>query len=415
MPSSAAWSGWEAITAGLTAIRQGRPPWARQATWLAALSALTVIEVPVALARQARWGYSVHRLAYGDFGQYYLWARIGLHAGWSRLYEQAAQFHEWQALGGDTFIRWWPNIDPPPQAWLVAPLGLLPFPVAFAIWMTLILGVFLLTWRLCAPGTGLVRLTYLAAALASYPVMFALMLGQALILVAASVVASWWLLRRGRDVEAGLVLVLIVLKPQLAVFVPIALLVAGYRRAFVAWAVGVAIVVIISVVSLGPDGLSSYGFRLAATLEGAGDWMPTALSASGLMRAGLMTHAVQLVLGLVTLRTVWRVRRQGPDAAITAALVGSMLLTPYVHIPDLSVLLVAAAIFLHANPTTWQRWLLVALYVTMLSFLWTGDVGTQRPTAGMLLVPIEAAWLGSMLWIGLQRTAPRIERGTMAA
>jgi hypothetical protein len=109
------------------------------------------------------------------------------------------------------------------------------------------------------------------------------------------------------------------------------------------------------------------------------------------------------------------VRRQGPDAAIAAALVGSMLLTPYVHIPDLSVLLVAAAIFLHANPTTWQRWLLVALYVTMLSFLWTGDVGTQRPTAGMLLVPIEAAWLGSMLWIGLQRTAPRIERGTMAA
>lgn len=387
-----------------------------QLAGLLALWALAVVEVPLGVSRMASWGYTLHRLGYSDFGQYYLWARIGLHAGWNRLYDLTIQRQEWQALvGAGTTVAWWPNIDPPPQAWLAAPFALFPFPIAFAAWMVLIVAALVLTWRLCAPGTGLVRWRYLAAALAAFPVMNALMLGQALLLVAASVAASWWWLRRGRQVEAGLVLAVIVLKPQLAILVPLGLLVAGYGRAFLAWAAGVAVVTIITVVSLGPDGVSAYGSRLTHSLAGAGDWAPAALSVSGLMGAGVLTRAVQVVLALVTLRIIWRLRGHGPDLVFAAGLLGSMLLTPYVHVPDLALLLLAAAIFLQTDPTIWQRRLLVVLYVTLWSFLLTGDAGLQRPTTGMLMVPIELAWLGSILWTSVRPVTPRVQPGALAA
>src|SRR5207245_3167721 len=257
MPRSVARSGVEAITRGLTAIRRGRPPWARPAAWLVALLTLGLVEVPVALARMASWGYTVHRLVYSDFRQYFLWSRIGLHAGWNHLYDLSIQRQEWQALGGAGSIQWWPVIEPPAIAWLVAPLALLPFPIAFAAWMMLIVAAFILTARLVAPGTGLVRWTYPAAALAAYPAMYALMLGQSVILVAASVAGSWWLLRRGREIEAGLVLLVILLKPNIALLVPVGLLVAGYRRAFLVWWSGAVVLVIATLLILGTNALTA--------------------------------------------------------------------------------------------------------------------------------------------------------------
>jgi hypothetical protein len=62
-------------------------------------------------------------------------------------------------------------------------------------------------------------------------------------------------------VAAGLLLVLMVIKPQVAFFVPFALLAAGYWRIFTVWAAGVALVVIIAILSLGPDGVHAYVAR----------------------------------------------------------------------------------------------------------------------------------------------------------
>jgi hypothetical protein len=389
-------SGWQAITSGLTAIRHGRPERVRQVVWLAALSTLALVEVPVGLAWMASWGYTVHRLGYSDFGQYFLWSRIGLHAGWNHLYDLSIQRQEWQALGGAGSIMWWPNIEPPPIAWLVAPLALLPFPIAFAAWMMLIVAAFILTARLVAPGTGLVRWTYAAAALAAYPVMYALMLGQSVILVAASVAASWWLLRRGREMEAGLVLLVILLKPNVALLVPAGLLVAGYRRAFLVWWSGAVVLVIATVLSLGTDGLTAYLARLPDALAVARDWAPASLSFSQLIGGTLPARALQVALAFGVLWIIRVRRRRGPDLVVATALLGSILLTPYVHVPDLTVVLLAAAIFLHAHPTPGQRRLLAVLYVALVAILWTPDPWQLRLVLGGLIVLTELAWLGSI-------------------
>jgi len=376
---------------------------------LLAFSTLALLETPFALARQADWGYTWSRLKAGDFGEYYLMAQIGLHHGWNRLYDVAAQRQEWLAFGGPNGAIWWPDTESPLQAWFAAPFGLLPWSLAFTCWMALIAGALLLTWRLVAPGQGLARWTALAVALAAYPVMYALMLGQAVILVAASVAAGWWLLRRGHQLAAGAVLVLILLKPHLALLVPLALLVAGYRRAFLAWAVGAATVAIVAVLSLGADGISLYFARIPEALAAARDWAPASLSVSQSIGTSLPARVIELVLVVVTLRTVWLQRRRGPDTVVAVGVLGSMILTPYVHIPDLAMLLLAGAIFLHAEPTLWQRRLLIALYVALVAILWTP--WPLRLLLGGLLVLLEVVWLASLYVV---RPA-RPERATAVA
>src|SRR5437870_5273830 len=150
------------------------------------------------------------------------------------LYDYAAMRQEWLALGS-AFL--YPPLYPPTLAWFVAPFAALPFAMGYALWNVLLAASLLVTWWLTAPPSSrLVRLGHLAFALALPSVAFGLLLGQVVIVVAAAVSISWWLLRRNRPFAAGLVLCLIALKPQLALLVPVALLVAGKSRAFLGWA-----------------------------------------------------------------------------------------------------------------------------------------------------------------------------------
>jgi hypothetical protein len=190
------------------------------------------------------------------------------------------------------------------------------------------------------------------------------------------------------------VLVLILLKPHLAVLVPAALLVAGYRRAFLCWLSGAMVLVVAMVLALGTDGLTAYLARLPDALAVARDWAPASLSFSQLIGGSLPARALQLALALVVLRIIRAQRQRGPDLVVAVGLLGSMLLTPYVHVPDLAVVLLAAAIFLHATPTPRQRRLLAVLYLALVAILWTPDPYQLRLILGGLIVLTELAWLG---------------------
>jgi len=55
---------------------------------LFALTLLAGLQIPIALRRMAEWGYHVLvRPGYSDFGSFYLYASIGWHYGWNRLYD----------------------------------------------------------------------------------------------------------------------------------------------------------------------------------------------------------------------------------------------------------------------------------------------------------------------------------------
>jgi len=318
------------------------------------------------------------RLAYGA-------ALVGLHQGYGHLYDLAAQQAAIQSLGAAFNPQ--PFISPPPLAWLVTPLLALPFPAALAIWTTLLVAALVWTWFLLAPPDPATRAAHLVLWLGLFPVAFGVMVGQPGPLVAAAVASSWWLIRKERPVWAGLVLAAVVIKPQLALLVPLCLLLSGHYRVFGAWLAASLVIGILALALLGVDGVLRYRDVLAQTQTAAWD-ITRRYSISGPLGLGPLLNAVQVLVLATTLFSAWRQRGRGPEIPIAAGIVGSLLFTPYLGFQDFLMLVVAGWLLLRAGATTLQVVLLVAGY------------GLLELALVVLAVPIliaEAALLVSLL------------------
>jgi len=214
-----------------------------------------------------------------------------------------------------------------------------------------------------APGDmRLTRLAHLALWLGVFPTAFGLLVGQPVALVAAAVAASWWLSERNRGVWAGIALAAIAVKPQVAILVPLCLLVTGHWRIFVAWLVATGVLAVLALAMLGPDGVTRY--RDALTL--ASQWEPTRRYAmSGLIGLGPQLYAFQAVIVAITVAAAWRVRKAGSGLPITVGILGSLLFTPYVGFQDFAMLFVAGWLLLRSPATHWQLGILFTGFVLL--------------------------------------------------
>ncbi len=297
-----------------------------------------------------------------DFRLAYAAATVGIKNGYAHLYDLGAQKAAIENLGAGFNPQ--PFISPPPLAWLVTPLLLLPFAAALVAWTLLLLAALGLTWYLLAPPGTLTRAAHLALLLGVFPVAFGVMVGQPGALVAAAVATAWWLLRHDSPAWAGLALSLIILKPQLALLVPVCLLVSGHGRTFGAWLVATLFVGLVALALLGPDGVARYRDALAQTQTPAWD-ITRRYSISGPLGLGPVLTAAQVVVVAVTLVAAWRHRRDGPEVPMAAGIVGSLLATPYLGFQDFLMLVVAGWLVLRAGATSWQVGLLVVGYALL--------------------------------------------------
>jgi hypothetical protein len=292
--------------------------------------------------------------AIADFGLYYTAARVGAAHGWAAVYDPGAFFPALHALGRRD---WSPYLNPPILAWLVLPLSWLPYGPAFALWLSLTSGALVLTWWLAAPGGRAARVTHLAAAVALFPMTMALYHGQALLVVLAAVAVAAWLLRRGHDVWAGLALGALWLKPQTALLVPLALLVAGRWKATAAFAAVTLALAVAVVLALGPEGTLRYIDALR-TLQ-----IPSATSYLTALLGPVLARPVEVAFACLALVAAWRGRARRIDFPIAAALVGSLLASPYGNEYDLAALVLAAWLLLRAGATVQQALLMMAGYL----------------------------------------------------
>jgi len=332
-----------------------------------------------------------------DFRLAYAAATVGLRSGYARLYDLAAQGSAIESLGSGFNPQ--PFISPPPLAWLVTPLLVLPFAAALVLWTLLLLAALGWTWYLLAPPGRLVRAAHLALLLGVFPVAFGVMVGQPGAWVAAAVATAWWLMRKDHPVWAGLALSVIVLKPQLALLVPVCLLVSGHARTFGAWLVASVLIGLVALALLGPEGVARYRDVLAQTQTPAWD-ITRRYSISGPLGLGPALSVTQVVVVAVALFASWRHRGQGPEIPIAAGILGSLLATPYLGFQDFLMLIVAGWLVLRARPSAWQVGLLVVGYALLELVLL------------VLAIPIllaEALLLVSLAWAAAQ--PPRDLRG----
>jgi hypothetical protein len=329
------------------------------------LAAATVAAAWGAVYTVERWISAYVTLPIHDDVRYdYVAAEAGLRYGWSRIYDLSllARLSAGFPAPQNTIHPGGTFINPPPLAWMWAPLTALSEPAAYLVWTLVGLAALAWTWWIAAPFRGVGKIAMLLAALALWPVLEAFYFGQPTMLVLALVATSWWLIHREKPIAAGVALALAVaLKPQVVVMVPICLVVASRWRVVVATAIAGAVIAGLSALTLGPSGLRDFWATLQWIQTDAGHSFFTVAYLFGL---GTLTYGVLAVQGALCLVVAWR-RRRNLDAVFAIGLLGSLMVSFHLHQPDYCNLVLAAWLVLRGAPSfVTDAWLAVG-FVTM--------------------------------------------------
>jgi hypothetical protein len=340
-----------------------------------------------------------HLVVHSDFHTYLVGAQVGLEHGWSQLFDVDLQRTTWaQSYGGDA--RFLPFLNTPPQAWLVAPLVALPYVWAYGTWVALMVGVTAIVLYLVAPSRPGARLAVVLLAGAAWVVTYSLASGQNAIIGALAIALCWRLRAARRPGLAGVALALIAVRPNANFLVPLALLLAGERRVFLAWLATSTVVGAVVLVSLGTHGVQQF---MSLGVEVRRDF-PKAIEMTlqQVLGAGPVTVALQLLLAGVAMFAAARLGRGRPALAICAGVVGSAFLTPYIHVQDYLTFLAAIGLVITSGERRHAGWVLVALLVVAPPGWLFGD---RWPPA---LIAVELAWLAWLTWPALGGPGDRL-------
>jgi alpha-1,2-mannosyltransferase len=288
-----------------------------------------------------------------------------------------------------------PFVYPADVALLYVPFSWLPYGVAAAVHLALMLGILVLAAIAGARLLGMPRRWVVLGALAWGPAAAGVVSGQNTSLALLLVVASAAALIAASERRAGALAGLLAYKPQLAAPIAGLLLVRG-RWVAIAALVAVLIAHYVGgVVATGGnlswprDWLQTLSSYTAADF-GQNGWQAISLPAIG-TRLELVTGVPYLALigyGLgvaVVLRCLPALRRLPPLESVALACALGLVVSPHAWVYDATLLLPAAAVFARrasARGWTWQdRWLLAGAYAISLTWPFGG-------LAGLTLVPI---------------------------
>ena len=266
-----------------------------------------------------------------DFLSYWAAGRLVITDRIETVYDIAA--HRLVEIAIAPVEGWLPFPYPPPFLLLVSPFGALPYPAAFAVWGAI-------TYTLFAAASALWGKRLLPFALSQPGVLANFLNGQNGFLTSSLLMTGAHLLTRN-PAGGGAVLGLLVIKPQLAVAVPFALVAGREWKAVAGAATSSACALIVAGLVLGIDAYKGF-FRILpiyANSLGASNWpwneMASPFAAMRFLGfshgPALATHIVIAAVAVTVTCWAWRVRSENRIATLAAA---SMLIPPYVFTYD---------------------------------------------------------------------------------
>jgi hypothetical protein len=177
--------------------------------------------------------------------------------------------------------------------------------------------------------------------------------------------------------------------------VPIALLVAGRRRAFLGWAAGSLVMLGAALATVGMAGLQTYASVLVATTHSLGEAIVyPQLQLPGLLGNGWAATLAEGLVVAVTLVLVWRRRQSGVEFPIAAGLCASLLVSTYLHAQDVAVLLPAGWLWLRTAPQGAERVLGLTGFGAALGL--TTPLPLLLVLAGWIVSERTGAWRASL-------------------
>lgn len=291
----------------------------------------------------------------GDFIEFYNAGKILNQYGSHRLYDFQLQQDLTQAFIPGFSL---PYVTPPYVAILFSPLALLPFSVAYLIWILISVALYAGAVSLIARLELLPRDMILLVCLAFPPFLMLVIAGGQISAIGCFIFALWiYLMKRQRKLLAGLVLGLILYKPTLALFVVPALLLGKQFRTLIGFSAVAAVLAALTIWMLGPAGSTQYLtiLREFSSLVGQGYTPPSMHVDLASMVRHIFHVDVRYISMLMGLPFVYLIRNN-PERAI----IPTMLFNSYAPTYDLILLiplLVLTYRLVHQN-------LHVALFVT---------------------------------------------------
>lgn len=327
-----------------------------------------------------------------DFVNYWSGAVLAARGQWRTVYDFAA-FHAFQraTVGGP--IDLYHYSYPPVMLMLSAPLALLPYAAALALWSAAGWSAFALVLRRLWPSPS--STLY---ALAVPAVFVNLMSGQNGLFSAAIIGGGLATLPRRPVLAGALFGALFACKPQLALLLPLALLAERNWRALAALLCAALVLAAATLPLYGWPIWSAYAERVAilrhAVLENGATWpyMPSIFVMARRLAAPILAaYAAQAAasIGLAALVLWTWSRRNLPRATKNAILVLCLLLaTPYVQNYDLAVAALVPVWMLSSRPSDAPKrgWVVLAAAALL-----------AAPAMVALLARVSGVQLGWML------------------
>ena len=310
----------------------------------------------------------------GDYPAFYGAGAIADDGRWEQLYSFEAQAAAQSGLNETEGSAWF-FAYPPPVAVPYAPLSRLPYGVSYLIHTAIMAGFLVGAVMLARPMIPWIRgrvTVALAAAVLFWPLFRGLTGGSNTALTMFLLVAAWRLARDHRDVLAGIVLGVLLYKPQYGM-APAGLFLLDRRPRLVAGFVAAAgAFYALSAYLLGPAWITDW-LDVARVFErvdlevngsSASSFIAFAQNALGVGDTVAVSIGYALAAGVVVgLVWLWLLRPPMPlDDRMALTIPGLLLLSPHTMSHDVGIVLIAVAYLAGVSGRRGLPWL-VALYV----------------------------------------------------
>jgi len=321
-----------------------------------------------------------------DFVSFWAAGKLTLAGHASAAYDIAVHRHVEQTVVPHVGLLPFPY--PPPFLIAVTPFALAPFTWAFVIWIVITCIFYVLSARSFAPWPY---------ALANPPGLLNFLIGQTGFLTSGLFLAGLALLQPAPFV-AGAILGLLIIKPQLALLLPVAMLAGRQWRAIAGAILSISLALLTAFALFGLDAYRSF-LHILPTYVGymrnnSWEWIELA-SPFAFLRYLNVAPAIALaaqmfvasVAALVTFIAWWRNWEE--KIAILAA--ATLLMSPYLLTYDALLLIVPAALCV-ARKWWWRLtllWVLSALPIVHFYGLYEGP--NTIPVAALLSISFVAA------------------------
>jgi hypothetical protein len=345
-----------------------------------------------------------------DFANVYSAGRILAEGKLAILYDVPA-YQAWQSAHFGPGIAEH-NYSYPPVTLLYAwAWGAFPYPFALALWSGASLGAFALAARPCLERAG-------------QPAWLALVLPSTLLCVWAGhyglFLGALWLFAFAnldrRPVRSGMAIGAMIVKPHLALLLPLVLIRRGHWRVVAAAAITVASLVAASLIAFGGASwrtfLTSTSSTQLALVSHADDYfglmMPgVATALFGLGATAALAWTVQAIVSLLTILLLWFKLPDDPMQAGAATAAATFLVLPYAFNYDMTVVGLAALLAITSAVVRRDN---LALLITAAALA----ISPLMIFLNLLDLRIAPLLVAALLWLllrrplftGAQRTSP---------